>query len=124
MNETELAVMAKRELDRISADVNKGMAVNKREVEELRARLLDVEQHQPHVRGGEGGGFEFGTGTQTLAALISDDEGFQMLASGRIRDTQITLPAGAAHGMRAAALTTTPGLVQPDCERWSGTALL
>ena len=112
----------KTELARIAADVTRGLGSNRTQLEQLQARLLDVEQHQPHVLGGGGYGVSYGLGAQDdLAAIVAADEGFQLVASGRTRDTKITLPANSINRPRAAALTTTPGLVQPD--RQSGFVL-
>ncbi len=79
-------------------------------VAELRAEVRDLAREgaaRPN-RGGIGGE------QKSLASIVAADEGFKMLASGRIKSTAIQLPPTAIHGPQAAALVSAPGLTGVD----------
>lgn len=110
MNDEDLAVMVKRELTRISADVNAGLGSGKLKIAELQARLLDVEQKSARARdGGGGGGFELGTAE--LHAAFEKAPGLQDMRERRQgARCSIDLPQGYfSSGMRAAVLGPAPG---------------
>jgi len=63
----QLAAVVRAELKRISADVDKGLGSNKAKVEQLQARLVDLEQKAAR-RGGDAG--PFGSAGQSIGAMV------------------------------------------------------
>jgi HK97 family phage major capsid protein len=101
----------KQQLDRIADEVRAPIERLKHNDSETQARLLEVEQKLARRGGADGGmGDMGGMGSSSLTKSILADEGFLMLASGKIRGTRITLPAGSFHGVKASPLTSAGGI--------------
>jgi HK97 family phage major capsid protein len=102
----------KDEMGSLAARVNKWTDNEKARIDELRADVRALEQRQLAVYSGGGGPGHLGQNivgnAGALTAAVTGDEGFKMVASGRIRETTIELPRNAIHGgVMAAALTGT-----------------
>jgi hypothetical protein len=123
----------KQQLDRIADEVRTPIERLKHNDSETQARLLEVEQKLARRGGSDGGmGDMGGMGTSGVSALVTQDEGFLMVQSGRIKGTSINLPAGVFHAKSSPLINAggiggvqrVPGIFGPPAQRTTIRSLL